>query len=484
MERTEDPRLTLEAGSFERFCIIREDLNLYKHTVVAASYSRPSASSEPISRDAVFKALKQCIVQHHALCTVVHNADTEAPQLIQAFRMDLNVHVHTMDVVDDGDTAIIKPFLLAAHNLPMSEKHPAWRVALLPIRSEMAEKFLVAFVCSHALLDGRSAFVFHSTFLQALRNVAMLPFDSTPVFEPPLSYNIPPELNDGGRLSVSRGYLKAALEAKARQDQKSPVEEDPFWTGSSLRRDVSAETVPPPCLELVVIPNTTISKAIEVCRLHGTRLTGLLTHLAARSILRALRKRGQSYSKLLAFTLLDLRKLLQQPLNTMANLVTSVNEQIEIDVDSLNDHQTLRSGEWDNIRTTTDLLRERSMASGDQPVALLGYLSSYRDYLLHLASTPPKESFAMSNLGSIDGGADAADQSSWIIDDVTFSQSCYAAGAALLFNVASSKNGALNMTVTWWPGMLGVGCEADEHAFVQDVTADISIQLDAVGRQV
>jgi hypothetical protein len=234
---------------------------------------------------------------------------------------------------------------------------------------------------------------------------------------------------------------------------------------------------------MVCIPRATVQGAVIACRGHDSRLTGLLNHLTARAIIRSLQKRGQSFTKLVAFTPYDLRHLLEQDANTMANLVSSVNETMEVSIEALKNDDGLTSEDWNKISATTSLLRQRSLDFVDQPVRLLGFLPSYRNYLHGLANTLLNESFCLSNLGSLDGGADTDDPTAWRICNAIFSQSSYAAGAALLFNVASTKNGDLNMTVTWWPGVLGIGGGDDEeHAFVREICTDIALHLDAVVR--
>lgn len=453
-------------------------MGLYRHTVTTASYSRLLSTLGSMSKDHIFKALKHCIMQHHALCTIVCDADTEAPRLTQALRVDLEDHLHIMDAADDDCSGTVESSLLiTAHNQELPAGHPPWRVLLLPIRSETTEKIIIAFVCSHAFMDGRSAFIFHETFVEALRNLDSSTFDSEPAFETSSHYNVVPALDDGGKLSISRALLQATIKGPG----GDILSHDPVWTGSSCRPDVSASKNPPISLEIVTIPSTVMQNAVAACRCHDARLTGLLSHLSARAIIKALRNRGQGYSKLLSFTPFDLRKLLDEEQNTMANLVSSVTETIEPSAVAVGEDHGLDDEDWAKIRVTTGLLRERSMAFVDQPTRLLGYLPSVQQYLHGLATAPLTESFCMSNLGSLDGSTNVKGSNAWTIDDVIFSQSSFAGGAVLLFNVASTKGGVLNITVTWWPGVIGVGDDNDEREFVREICRDIVLRLEGVG---
>jgi len=65
----------------------------------------------------------------------------------------------------------------------------------------------------------------------------------------------------------------------------------------------------------------------------------------------------------------------------------------------------------------------------------------------------------------------------WAVTDVVFSQSASALGPPVSVNVASTKQSPLTMTVTWWPGMLGLD---DEGSFVDEVCSDVARQLESI----
>lgn len=138
--------------------------------------------------------------------------------------------------------------------------------------------------------------------------------------------------------------------------------------------------------------------------------------------------------------------------------------------------------DWDAVRDSSDLLRTPSMALFDQPVRLLVYSTSIRNYLIKLACAPAAESITVSDLGTLDGSTKDADSYTWTIDHVVISQSSHVAGPVLNFNIASMKDGAMTITVNWWPGMIGIDLK-HERQFVGDVCSNIARGLEAVAQQ-
>ncbi|EGP86971.1 uncharacterized protein MYCGRDRAFT_93624 [Zymoseptoria tritici IPO323] len=466
-------RSSRAANGIERSCIARDAMNLYGYIMAVGTYTRPWSSSECISHATIFKALKHCITQHHALCTIVEDADTEAPQLRQASLMDLTKHVVTFDAVDDDGPENTLQFLRNAHDLPLHSGHPQWRVIQLPIRSKTEDRILLAFVCSHAFIDGRSTFSFHQTFLQALQDIENIGFDSTPEFATPSNYTVPVAINDSGKLSISKELLQAA--------KQGPDTDTPFWKGSSTRPEYPGPKFPLYKLELFTISHALIQKSVLACRQQGSKLSALLDHVIARAISRALHRRGQHHTQFACFTPVDLRNTLQYDSNEWGNIVSSNLEVIEVGSTTLDREPLLGSEDWEKIKNTTDLLLQRSKTFVDHVTHLLSYLPSVQNWLLGCLKMPRNESFTLSNVGSFDAPK-ATDPSAWSIDDMRFSQHSYPAGPVFLFNFASTKNGPLNLTLTWWPGAIGVGDDSQELAFVREMCTDIVLFLESVAR--
>lgn len=83
-------------------------------------------------------------------------------------------------------------------------------------------------------------------------------------------------------------------------------------------------------------------------------------------------------------------------------------------------------------------------------------------------------SFEISNLGAFEPALSIDGQDAGVsIERVVFSQPAKASGSLLDFNPVSLKGGALNMTVTWQRGVLGLSEDVGETAFVKKVCSKL-----------
>ncbi|KAH7176851.1 hypothetical protein EDB81DRAFT_50575 [Dactylonectria macrodidyma] len=93
-------------------------------------------------------------------------------------------------------------------------------------------------------------------------------------------------------------------------------------------------------------------------------------------------------------------------------------------------------------------------------------------YVVHVdlqcSGFEPWCSYEVSNIGTVDGGADNADAK---ITKMVFTQPGHVAGVPLTFNLASIKGESLMCTVTWSPGALAI--TEDEGQFVDRVSATL-----------
>lgn len=470
--------LTIFSGGFEKICIARDYLGYYKYLVCLGTYSRPFAGEESLSKAVVLRALKQCITEHHILAAIIKDGDTEAPQLAVPSTMDLDKHLRIYESDPANDNATFEQLLEVAHNEPLDRSQPPWRVHILPLASATSQRFHLAFVHSHAFTDGRSGYMFHQTFLEALREAEKLPFNFEPVFEVPSDYRLAPALEETEtKLFITKEFAMATL-AQAKAPPKEGESE--IWTGAPTRPwRLACDEFPMMSLKLFTVPLAVVQKAVAACRSHGARLTGLLDYAISRAIIRELRLRDQEYSQILGFTPIDLRAVLNLDNNLMANLSGTVNDTVEVTPDFLEAYPNLRMEDWKAVENKTNLLREKSMSLQDQIVRMLAYVPAARPYVAGLARVNATESYCLSNLGALNTSAPDSDQAPWTIDDVAFSQSCNGIGPPLSFSAASTKNGALNISVTWVPGILGIELD-DERPFVRDVCASIIEQLEAV----
>lgn len=417
--------------------------------------------------------------------------------------MNLNDHLCILDPAQAGqsDAECLQGLLEQVHNEPFEspQVRPAWRLYLLPpltASSDPVPAFRSAFACSHALADGISGILFHSTFLQALRAVSDVHFDSKPIWNVPRTGQLLPPLDRAALFPISWSFLLGPLLAEylppmlARALGVSSNISDDVWTGALVRPQ---RPTPPQLLRTAIrftkVPRETCQHVLAVCRTHKVRLTGVLAVLTARALAAALRARRQEYNTLKAQTAIDLRRCLPTHQGSMSNCVSAVSELLTVsplrqDTSAAEPMQDLTSTGWAIAHGITECLSQASSSLADQPVALLKYLSNFRDWTLRQAGKPSDASFSVSNVGVFDNDIPGsaphshADQPRWSAEEMVFSQSADATGAPFNINVVSTKHGSLAITASWWPGMLGV---EDEASFMEGLCSDIERQLRIIG---
>lgn len=345
---------------------------------------------------------------------------------------------------------------------------PQWRV---DIRLHLDSKsFLLAFACSHALTDGMSGYAFHRTFLEALRMGAVERREELPL-----------PLEQAGDLKISWRYLLGPLvneyapEILARWLGVQKEKREDTWLGAE-QRPVLEENLQVLKTAVLVksVPAEKMGAVLAACRKHQARLTGLLDYLVAKALSQTLNSRGKDYATFETMTAIDLRRCVSSGRDHMANYVSVVNNTITVEqTDQADD---LSTSEWAIAAQLTAHLVTASQSLTDQPVGLLKYLSNFKEWTLKNARAPADTSFEVSNLAVFDGGSES--NGGWRVEDMAFSQSASMTGPALNINTAGANSGALNITATWLPKMLGV---EDEMMFVEEVLDIVSHVLEKIG---
>lgn len=358
---------------------------------------------------------------------------------------------------------------------------PQWRIFVAPVTFEPpagTSTFYLAFASSHALMDGASGLLFHKTFLQELENIGSCELDASPIFNTAPEPRVAPALEHAGSLSISWSFLLGPLLSEylpplATALGLGPKAVNNTWLGASARPAKPASSaLLPTAVRVLHVPQTTLQRVLAMCRKHNARLTALLNHCVACALAMALQVQGHSFENFKVVTAMDLRRLIPESQDSMANYVSALTEDLTVDQQLSRDArpQVNRSA----VQNSTLRLAKAASTLSDQPVGLLKYLSNFRGWTLKNASKPADASFSMSNLGVFS----RADESrNWNISQMSFSQSADGTGAPFNINVASVKDGPLAITITWWPGMLGVDDEGD---FIEYVCERILQQLEAL----
>ncbi|KAF3763944.1 hypothetical protein M406DRAFT_51078 [Cryphonectria parasitica EP155] len=471
----------------ERRFIISDGLGMSHCIVLVTKYSSTSLPGNrqwQNTENLISNALKFCIKEHPGLKITIVDPDGKRPLLAMVDNIDLSQHVvHVRNQLKgENDQQKIRSFLEYLHGvrLPRAGEHPQWCVYVSEIEPAVGERsssFFLAFMHSHCLWDGLGTITLHDTFLRALNGTAEGASTLGHKAKQP-----PPPIETAGRLTISWSFLipiviRELLPAWLASALGCPKEDlTDVWTGPKTPRPPLTLQVPkdpPTAFEVSLMPDATVQRAVQVCRMHGARLTALLNFLAARAVCRSLGARGQLFHKIRAANAIDLRKALGKGHGELANYVSFVSEDITVPEDvGEGDDDRLSDEVWNAIRQNTINLANASNRLADQPVALLKYISDLKGWLESQAVQPANVSFGLSNLGVFDGVVPTKNdggemtQTCWRGESAVVSQSGNKTGAPLNFQLLSTKSDSMGITATWWPGMLGV---SDESIFVKEV---------------
>lgn len=502
----------------ERYHLVKQDLRLYKvscHQVIVrayilmrknvvhiATYTNRAATQE-ITESTIVRALRQCVAQHAALSAVILDTSSERPRVARLHSLDLSKHVRILPRTEDEPDAAQR-FLNTAHDESFDDfgiQRPHWRVLVQPINAEKQQRFHLAFVYSHVLIDGRSGQYFHQSFLKALNHAYGSQDDDceaviTTANVPPL----PPSLDQAGKFtatwsflyqnlvpSLLRSWLFRLFGIRLKDKPLPPNPADHVWTGA---------WTPPPCdpkadypvraTEILDIPSATIQQAVTVCRHNKAKLTGLLHHLMVHSLAHVLHARGVPNERFVTETVCDLRRAMKCGDGAMACYPGPAFDMVHVKAQNRNRDNELEQPpftvDWNAVRRTTGYLAERSTSLMNHYVHLLRWISNFHGFTKRNAAAAPKISLLISNLGEFDGGAAEAAATSdpgsgWTVDYMLFSPPTDRLGPPVLCDLISVKGGPMTITANWCPGRLGV---QDEDALIHEFLMELKQRLDGL----
>lgn len=425
-------------------------------------------------------AVKACVDAHPILSTVIQEADSEEPMFVRPTKLDLTRHIRiqTLDetLTDEEDALKSKLSALNDEQFDHCERIPPWRVDITPLSARATQpKCLIAFAFSHSVGDGLSGSAFHRTFLDSLRTKTDWDGDSTiPTPEIPL----PPSLDD--RLSVSWGYLLGpalgtylpTIVSKylGSQIHVSPIT-DSTWIGTpTFYKPESHNTG----LELIRIDNETVEMALNECRKHQAKLSGLLHQFIVHALVVSFPPAVEN-KELVSTTPIDLRQNLGVTRNSMGVYTSAVyalhNAEGLSTAPASGSRRLDYDRMWSEARSLTSSFAESAATIKNQPIGLIKYVRNMRAWTLESIGKRRGYSYELSNVMSFDpapgkGIKESQRDGKWKLKKLIFTQPANCSGAALSFNVISLKGGPMVIALTWQLGAFGF---ADENGFAQAV---------------
>jgi hypothetical protein len=463
--------------------------------IVGAVYSALDTSRGSPGERLFINALRRCVEDHPILSAVIVDGNTEKPSLAELERLDLSHHIDIRDFGSDlsEDERIEEIWAeVSDEQFPSVDQIPPWKVVLFALPAKdggSAARLLALFAYYHSHGDGKSGLSFHQTLFEGLHDATTIegetiePIDMLCGSSPRL---FPPPMEEAGKLSLSWSYLLSPLLgvylptflATMLGFRASAVAQDSeIWSGKDLSFDPNNFRTG---LKVMTIDHSTINDALKRCKARNVSFTGLLNQLITRSLNAAL---GPDHSDM-AFAsqiVVDLRRLMNGAYDNgiMMNCVSAYNETIPSKSTTDQSDWTSPANEiWSAARSTTAGLAKCASTLHNQPIGLLQYLKEFRPWTLGQIGKKREGSYEISNLVVFDPavqpyGYRESFASPTRVEKTIFSQPANAAGACLNFNLVSTKDGPLVMTVTWQQGVLDVGDVVQENEFVRGVCSRI-----------
>lgn len=477
---------------------MRQDVG-HQRTLISGAIYTSTTSDEGFDlssdRELFIKALTRCIKKHPILSAVIVDGNTETPSFALLETLDLSKHMamynfsRGLSEENEGIEDILAD--ASDEQFPSVDKDPPWKVILvsLPKRDATTSRLLALFAYYHSHGDGKSGLAFHQTFFEGLHEKAALEQGANETISElckASSKELPPPMEKAGKLSLSWSYLLSPLIGAYLPNflstmlgfRASAVAQDSeIWCGKDLSFNPRKFRTG---LAMITIEHDTMKNALQRCKARQTSFTGLLNQLIARS-LRATLCPEHSNRAFASQIVVDLRRLFQDAYSdgSMTNCVSACNETIpSTSTAEQSDWTSPTNAIWTAARNTTSELTKCAGTLHNQPIGLLQYLHEFRPWTLGQIGKKRECSYEISNLVVFDPASQLGEHSSPHLDSVRiertiFAQPANAAGACLNFNLVSTKNGPLVMTVTWQLGVLDVGNLAQEDAFVRNVCSSI-----------
>lgn len=352
--------------------------------------------------------------------------------------------------------------------------------------SNERSRFLSIYHYSHSHGDGLSGLAFHHTISQAFCNPPAAKEDPVSATLTIGRKDLPPPPEP---LPISWSFfLKTVAKEFLPKFLARLVLSQPHlgtaWAAGPAFCDADKFKVG---VKLITIDRGSLQLALERCKEHRIKLTGLLHLIIVRSLATALRDRGINPTSFVSSTPVDIRKVFgldAMDMGINASAVSYTYALMESSIGPLSDI------EIDAARQLTTELARASKTAMDQPIGLLRYAQPLRGWHQGKLGKARDTSYELSNLMAFDPECNGAEKressascSPVTIERVCFSQPADATGMPLSFNAVSLRGGDLSIAICWQIGALGLekpdanNIEVVERVFVDRLAGLIDKQL-------
>ncbi|KAK6512961.1 hypothetical protein TWF506_009123 [Arthrobotrys conoides] len=432
-------------GFYERFRVALHDLGYYNNVSIIARYSKATKvlNSWPQS---VLRGFSYAIQKHPELSTtVVRDEDGDLYfQRLSTVNLERLVTFKTLEDIEgkEVDTKLIT--LSTSENnkgFENTSTTPSWRAIALRDPND-CDSFRIAFIWHHVIGDGRSGLAIHQTLLQAFQ-----------LFEDDIDCksNRPATMRDFTRVPTSAKQLFTSMEEML-PSSSAPVATSPLqgekWAGKNYNDNSPIVTR----LGRIRIPAKSVQEVLSKCRKYGTTMTALLQAIVAKTLLDQV-----PYDRIRTAVAVSLRRFFDPTLGIDDSIMG-----LWISTYTTEYHKTQFRKNADGLESLWQVSQEntaqinRVIANGGKDVEIMG-LMGVKNYSVAVKSRvgqPRDNSFGLTNLGVFKAAPTDERNGGVILDDMFFSQSCHANGAAFQICIVTVQGGDMNIVFNWQEGVV------------------------------
>lgn len=455
-------------GPNEQRTISREDLGFYHNLIVGAVYETEDNIDCSV-HESFYYPLKCCIEEHPYLSVVVGDMHTDNAFFQRVPIINLKEHVFILDRHIAGDAqSRIEDILAANLDVPLSRVIPPWKIIILPFQHGC----FIAFCFSHTIGDALTGKAFHGTLLNALRHGTKAAHLRLRTIDTP-ERALPAPFDTAERLPISWPFLLSPLlslfvpkfiSVLFGLRTSASVANAGTWTGSRIPQNPNKSHSK---IVLREIGTTLLERTLSAARTHEAKLTGLFEEILTRALSKSIP--GNGVTNFVSQTAINMRRCIGISEDEGGEFVSGC-----YIVHPRQDHYALFCEEnFVAAKSYSRRLAETASTLQDQPVGLLRYLPSMRNWTLSKLGQQRDCSFEVSNIGTFDNNNDAPyNHAKAKITRMVFAQPGHVLSAPLAFNLVSVKGAALMYTVSWQAGALNIG-EDNEESVVDEICSSI-----------
>ncbi|KAL2073909.1 hypothetical protein VTL71DRAFT_11235 [Oculimacula yallundae] len=457
--------LLRETGLMERFNVVRNQVKFYNNVQVCATYTLPRPALQTLDLPGftalIYSTLRETLEAQPILNAVIEDEDTPKPKWKRAETIDLQEQVK---FTEHDPSSSPDAWLTEGHSerLDRVDKLPAWRVRIGFLESDLSASeittfsFILAFYGHHAIVDGVSCGVFHTTFLSALNKILESPSSviTTPLVRPSSTLQLLPSLEEATPLPITLFFLLKTIIKTFIYNPPDRLN----WSGPPVPSSLPTITSN---LRTFSLTPEELTSLLTICRNNGTTLTSLISVLTARKIA-AMHPSHSHFTGVVPFSF---RKFSGHDAKAMGVYVSSVIPHFASESPTPKGYIPCGSAPgqepdggnedlWESARQTKDFLVAGSASPRDQMVGMLKYAGDMKSFFLGLFGKKRDHAFEVSNIGVVDGGIEdrvnrgTENQKAWF-DKMVFSSGLCVYGDPFSVLVVSAKGGYLTVSVSW-----------------------------------